>query len=191
MRLFTKKVIKKAGLAPGTLVHVGERKVANIRIRLIDYYEDRFEERDLKTIDECLAYKGKESVTWVNVDGLHDINLISDIGKFFDLHPLVLEDIVNTEQRPKMDDYEEYIFIVSKMLYYDAELHEIQFEQLSLILCNNFVISFQENEGDVFEPVRERLRKGKGKIRKMGPDYLLYALMDALVDSYFHVLENI
>jgi len=191
MRLFTKKVIKKAGLAPGTLVHGGERKVANIRIRLIDYYEDRFEERDLKTIDECLAYKGKESVTWVNVDGLHDINLISDIGKFFDLHPLVLEDIVNTEQRPKMDDYEEYIFIVSKMLYYDAELHEIQFEQLSLILCNNFVISFQENEGDVFEPVRERLRKGKGKIRKMGPDYLLYALMDALVDSYFHVLENI
>jgi len=191
MRLFTKKVIKKAGLAPGTLVHVGERKVENIRIRLIDYYEDQFEERDLKNIDECLPYKGKESVTWVNVDGLHDTNLISDIGNSFGLHPLVLEDIVNTEQRPKMDDYEEYIFIVSKMLYYDTELHKIQFEQLSLILWKNFVISFQEKEGDAFDPVRERLRKGKGRIRKMGPDYLIYALMDAVVDNYFHVLENI
>lgn len=191
MRLFTKKVIKKAGLAPGTLVHVGERKVEKIRISLIDYYGDRFEERDLKTIDECLTYKGKESVTWVNVEGLHDLELISNIGKSFDLHPLVLEDIVNTEQRPKMEEYGEYIFIVSKMLYYESELHKIQFEQLSLILWNNFVISFQEKEGDIFEPVRERLRKGKGRIRKMGPDYLLYALMDALVDSYFHVLENI
>ena len=191
MRLFTKKAIKKAGLAPGTLVHVGERKIENVRIRLMDYDEDRIDEKELKSINESLSYRDKESVTWINIDGLHDIDLISNIGELFGLHPLVLEDIVNTEQRPKMDDYDEYIFIVSKMLYYDLELHKIQFEQLSLILWRNFVISFQEREGDVFEPVRERLRKGKGRIRKMGPDYLLYALMDAVVDNYFIVLENI
>jgi magnesium transporter len=191
MRLFTKKVIKKAGLAPGTLVHIGDRKIEKVRIRLIDYNENRIDEKELKTIEECFPYRGEESVTWINIDGLHDLDLVSNIGKSFDLHPLVLEDIVNTEQRPKLDDFEKYIFIVSKMLYYDSELHKIQFEQLSLILWNNFVISFQEEEGDIFEPVRERLRKGKGRIRKMGPDYLLYALMDAVVDNYFVVLEQI
>jgi magnesium transporter len=190
MRLFNKKGSKKAGLAPGSLIHVGERKIENVRMRLIDYDEKRIEERELKSIDEFLPYTEKESVTWINIDGLHDIDLISDIGKFFSVHPLVLEDIVNTEQRPKMEDFEEHLFIVLKMIHYQSDIHQVQFEQLSLILCKNVVISFQERVGDIFEPVRERLRKAKGRVRKMGPDYLIYVLMDAVVDNYFVVLEN-
>ncbi len=190
MRLFNKKGSKKAGLAPGTLIHVGERKIDNVRIRLIDYDEKRIEEREIKSINECLPYMEKESVTWINIDGLHDIGTISDIGKVFNLHPLVLEDIVNTEQRPKMEDFEDYLFIVLKMIHYRSDMHQVQSEQLSLILCKNAVISFQERAGDIFEPVRERLRKAKGRIRKMGPDYLIYTLMDVVVDNYFVVLEN-
>jgi magnesium transporter len=191
MRLFNKKGSKKAGLAPGTLVYVGERKIENVRIRLIDYDENRIEERELKSIDESLPYIEKESVTWINIDGLHDIDLISNIGKLFNLHSLVLEDIVNTEQRPKMEDFEEYLFIVLKMIHYQSDMHQVRFEQLSLILCKNIVISFQERVGDIFEPVRERLRKARGRIRKMGTDYLIYTLMDVAVDNYFVVLENI
>ena len=191
MKLFPKKVSKKAGLPPGTLIHVGERKTENARISVLDYNESDIEERELKSIDECFVYKDKESVTWLNIDGLHDTDIINNVGEHFNLHPLVLEDILNTEQRPKMEDYEEYLFIVLKMLYYETETHQIKSEQLSLVLWKNFVISFQESMGDVFEPVRERLRKGKGRIRKAGSDYLLYTLMDAIVDNYFLVLENI
>jgi magnesium transporter len=190
MRLFSKRGSKKAGLAPGSLIHVGERKIENVRIWLIDYDENRIEERELKSFDESLPYIEKGSVTWINIDGLHDIDTISDIGKFFGVHPLVLEDIVNTEQRPKMEDFEDYLFIVLKMIHYQSDIHQVQFEQFSLILRNNTVISFQERAGDIFESVRERLRKAKGRIRKMGPDYLIYTLMDAVVDNYFVVLEN-
>ncbi|MFC1494731.1 magnesium/cobalt transporter CorA [Thermodesulfobacteriota bacterium] len=192
MRLFNKKKIsKKAGLPPGTLVHVGEKKLENVRIRLTDYNEEEIDERELKSIDECFPYREKPGVTWVNIDGLHDLEVINSIGKQFNLHPLVLEDIVNTEQRPKMDDMDDYLFVVAKMIYYNAEDDNIKFEQISLILWKNFVLSFQEDMGDVFDPVRDRLRKGKGRIRKMGPDYLLYALLDALVDSYYSALEKI
>lgn len=192
MRLFMKKkVSKKAGLPPGTLVHVGEKKLDKIKISLIDYNEQNFEEKELTSIDECLSYMEKPGITWVNIDGLHDIETINKIGQQFSLHSLVLEDIVNTEQRPKLDDMEDYLFIVAKMIYYNPENDTIKFEQVSLILWENFVISFQEDIGDVFEPIRERLRKGKGRIRKMGSDYLMYTLLDALVDSYYGVLEKI
>jgi magnesium transporter len=190
MRLFNKKDSKKAGLAPGSLIHVGERKIEDVRIRLINYDGHLIEEKELKSIDECLPYTEKKSVVWINVDGLHDIDTISDIGKFFGMHPLVLEDILNTEQRPKMEDFEDYLFIVLKMIHYQSGMHQVQFEQLSLILRSNIVISFQERAGDIFEPVRERLRKAKGRIRKMGSDYLIYTLMDAVVDNYFVVLED-
>lgn len=192
MRLFIKqKVVKKAGSPPGTLIHLGEKKLENAIMRLIDYSEDVYEEKEVDSIDACLIYREKESVTWVNVDGLHDIDLINNIGTQFNLHPLVLEDILNTEQRPKLDDMEDYLFIVAKMVYFNPDNDQMKFEQISLVLWGNMVISFQEDIGDVFEPVRERLRKGKGRIRKMGSDYLLYALMDALVDSYYSVLEKI
>ncbi len=188
---FIKKTSKKIGLSPGSLVHVGEKKVEYIRIRVIDYNEENLEERELETIEECFPYRDKPTVTWINIDGLHDVEIIQKIGNQFDLHPLVLEDIAHTEQRPKMDDYENYIFVISKMLFFDEQEEQVRAEQFSVVLGSNFVISFQEIFGDVFNPIRERLRKGKGRIRKMGADYLMYALIDAIVDNYFIVLEKI
>ncbi len=191
MLRFMKKTSTKPGLAPGTLVHVGEKKVEKIRIRMIDYDEANLEERELESVDEFSPYAEKRTVTWINIDGLHDLDVIEKIGKNLGLHPLVLEDIVHTEQRPKLEDFEDYIFITAKMLSYDEEEKRLQAEQFSLVLGPNYVITFQERVGDVFEPVRERLRKGKGRIRQRPPDYLAYALMDAIVDHYFIVLEKI
>jgi len=130
-------------------------------------------------------------VTWVNIDGLHDIEIMEKIGKHFGLHPLVLEDILNTEQRPKIEDFDDYIFVVLKMLYYDENEGEIRAEQISIILGSNFVLSFQERVGDIFNPLRDRIRNAKGRVRKMGPDYLAYSLLDAIVDNYFVVLEKL
>ena len=192
MRLLPRiKVSKKAGLPPGTLIHVGEKKLESVRIGLIDYNEEEIELRELKSIDECFPYLDRSSITWVNIDGLHDIEVINKIGSHFDLHPLVLEDILNTEQRPKLDDMDEYLFVVAKMIYYNPDNNQVKFEQISIVFGKNFVLTFQEDAGDVFDPVRERLRKGKGRIRKMGADYLMYTLLDALVDSYYNVLERI
>ena len=182
---------KKAGLPPGTLVHVGERKTEKVRITILDYDEARFEEKQAKTIEECFPFKDKPTVTWINIDGLHQVDIIEKLGSHFGLHPLLLEDILNTEQRPKMEDYGDYIFVVLKMLYLGQQKDELETEQVSLIFGSNFVISFQEREGDVFDPIRDRIRKGKGRIRKAGSDYLAYALLDAVVDNYFIILEQI
>ena len=187
-----KKRSKKSGLPPGTLVHIGEKKTEKTKITIVDYDEVKFEEKEAKTIEECFPFKDKPTTTWINIEGVHEIDIIEKIGKHFDLHPLLLEDIANTEQRPKMEDYGEYVFIVLKMLSYDENATEIKAEQVSVILGANFVISFQEGvKGDVFDSVRERIRSGKGRIRKMGADYLAYALMDAVVDNYFIILEKL
>jgi len=186
-----RKRSEKTGLPPGTLVHVGERKTEKVRIRILDYDETQFEEKEAKTIEECFPFKDKPTVTWINMDGIHQVEIIEKLGSYFGLHPLLLEDILNTEQRPKMEDYGDYIFIVLKMLYSGEEKDKIEAEQVSLILGTNFVISFQEREGDVFDPIRDRIRKKKGRIRKAGADYLTYALLDAIVDNYFIILENI
>ncbi|MCW4009852.1 MAG: magnesium/cobalt transporter CorA [Candidatus Bathyarchaeota archaeon] len=182
---------KKAGLPPGTVVYVGKQKTEKTRIRSISYDDTHFEEKENKKIDETFDSANKEGVTWINVDGLQRVDVIEKIGKHFNLHPLTLEDIANTEQRPKMEDFGHYIYVVLRMLRYDQQGNEIISEQLSLILNSNLVLSFQESEGDVFDTVRERLRNEKGKIRKMGADYLLYALIDAVVDNYFAVLEKL
>jgi len=186
-----KKASKKAGLPPGTLVHIGEKKTERTRITIIDYDEAQFQEKEAKTIEECFPFKDKPTVTWINIDGIHEVDIVEKIGKHFGMHPLILEDIVNTGQRPKMEDFDDYIFVVLKMLYYDERESRIKAEQVSLILGSNFVISFQEQAGDVFNPIRERIRNGKGRIRKMGADYLAYALIDAIVDNYFIILEKI
>lgn len=191
MQRFIKKRSKKVGLPPGTLVHIGEKKIGKVRITVIDYDKANFEEKEIKTIEECFQFKDKTTVTWINIDGIHDIEIIEKIGKHFDLHSLILEDIVNTEQRPKIEDFGDYIFIVLKMLYYNEKEDGIQAEQVSLIVGSNFVISFQEKEGDVFDPIRERIKSGKGRIRKMGADYLTYTLIDTIVDNYFISLEKL
>lgn len=188
---FMKKISKKAGLPPGSLVHVGERKTEEPQIRLIAYDEQDFEEKDLQSFEEPFPLKPEPAVTWLNMDGIHQVDLIEKIGTHFHLHPLALEDVLNTDQRPKFDDYEDYICVILKMLTYNEKDNQLKVEQVSLIVGQDFVISLQEIEGDVFDPVRERLRKARGRIRKMGSDYLAYALVDAIVDNYFVVLEKI
>jgi magnesium transporter len=190
MQRLTKRS-RKAGLPPGTLIHIGGKKVDKAKICLIDYDEMQFQERQVKTIEECFPFKDTPTVTWINIDGIHEVDIIEKLGTHFCLHPLLLEDILNTEQRPKMEDYGDYIFVVLKMLYRGEGRNEIEAEQVSLILGSNFVISFQEHEGDVFDPVRDRIRKNKGRIRKAGADYLTYALLDAIIDNYFIILESI
>jgi len=186
-----KKRSKKAGLPPGTLIHIGERKTEEIKITIMDYDETQFQEKEAKTFEECFPYKGRPTVTWINVDGIHQVQTLEKLGECFELHPLTLEDILNTDQRPKIEDFGEYMYVVLKMFSYDDKSSEILIEQVSLILGANFVLSFQENVGNVFNPIRERIRSGKGKIRKMGADYLVYALLDAIVDNYFIILEKI
>ena len=186
-----KKRSKKAGLPPGTLVHIGEKKAETLKITVMDYDESHFEEKGVKTIDECFIFKDKPTVTWINIDGLHQVEILEKLGECYGLHPLVLEDILNTDQRPKMEDYGEYIYIVLKDLDYDDKSSQIEPEQISLILGPNFVFSFQEREGDTFDTIRERLRNSKGRIRKMGADYLAYTLLDSIVDNYFIILEKL
>ena len=180
---------EKTGLPPGTLIHIGERRAERTRLRLFDYNEAQLLEKELGSVEEAFPFRDTATVTWINVDGLQDTAITEQLGSHFGLHPLVLEDIVNTEQRPKVEDFETYIYVVLKMLYRDPK-GEIEAEQVSLILGNNFVLSFQEGGGDAFESIRERLRKNKGMLRKLGADYLLYALIDAIVDNYFGVLES-
>ncbi len=186
-----KKVSKKAGLSPGSLVFVGEKKTEEVRITVIDYDETNFETREMEKIEECIPFREKPTVTWINVEGLHDVTVAEELGKCSGLHPLIVEDILNTDQRTKTDIFDEYIFIVLKMLTYDAEAMALNVEQLSIVFGKNYVLTFQEAGGDVFDPVRNRIRHNKGRIRKSGADYLAYALLDAVIDNYFKVLENI
>jgi magnesium transporter len=182
-----KKRSKKAGLPPGTAVHIGEKKTEKTRISLISYGPDGYSERQIGDPKEFSQPGGK--FNWVNMDGVYDVPTLEKICSAFKLHPLVVEDIANTDQRPKYEDYGEYLYVVLRML--DTTQEGIVSEQMSLVIGQDFVLSFQEVEGDVFNPVRERIRKGKGKIRSLGPDYLAYTLIDAVVDDYFSVLELI
>jgi magnesium transporter len=181
----------KAGLPPGTLVHLGEKKIEKVHISYIDYDEQNFQEKHISKIEECFTLKATPTVSWINIDGLHEVEILEKLGKQFELHPLMLEDILNTDQRPKQEDFDKHLFIVLKMLSFDEETQSVDSEQISVVLGENFVISFQERIGDVFDPIRERIRNAKGRIRKMGPDYLMYTLLDAIVDNYFGILEKL
>jgi magnesium transporter len=184
--------MKKVGLPAGSLVYTGEQAAGKVEVTLIDYDEQTFEERTLQSMDECAVYKAKPTATWINVEGVNNPVLIEKIGECFGLHRLVTEDLMNVVQRPKVEDYGEYLFVVLKMLTYDEKDGRIVPEQVSLIVGENFLLSFQEGvKGDVFPLIRDRLRAGKGKIRKMGVDYLAYSLLDALVDGYFVILERL
>jgi magnesium transporter len=187
---FIKKATEKIGLPPGSLIHVGEKKIDTTRIRVIDYSADRLEETEVNAIEEIFQYRDNDNVTWINIDGLHDVGVMEKIGEHFNLHPLMLEDILNTDKRPEIEDYGEYIFMVIKMLYHDDIENQVKAEQLSIVLGKNIVFTFQERVGDVFNPLRERIRKGGGRLRKSGTDYLAYALLDTIVDNYFIILEK-
>lgn len=181
---------KKIGLSPGSLVYVGERTDEPVKISIMDYTPDRLDEFSEATEEDIQSCLSKDSVTWINVSGIHDLPIVENIGKMFDLHPLLMEDLVNSHHRAKIDDYEDYLFMVLKMVFQEPGDLSLLFEHVCLILGPNYLISFQEREGDVFGPVRERLRKTKGRIRKAGADYLGYALMDMIVDHYYVILEQ-
>jgi magnesium transporter len=174
----------------------GEKTADMPKITVIDYDDQHYDEMEAKDVAQCFAFKNKPSVTWINIDGLHQVDVLEKLGNCYGIHPLVLEDIL-TDQRPKIEDYDNYIFIVLKMLYYDEKGDDemgdskIDMDQVSMILGPNFIISFKEKEVDVFNPLRERLRTAKGRIRKQGADYLAYSMIDAIVDHYFVIMEKL
>ena len=181
----------KLGLEPGTLMHVGARKAERTRITVLDYDAAAFLEKEVGSVEECFPFKETATVTWINVDGVHDAAVIEALGGRFGIHPLVLEDIMTTTQRPKVEDLGGAVFVVLRMLEGDGRGPVLLSDQLSLVLGPNYVLSFQETAGDCLDPVRERIRSGKGRIRALGPDYLAYALIDGVVDNYFVVLEGL
>ena len=182
---------KQVGLPPGSLVHVGEQKVEQSVITLIDYDAEQLTVETDVSLQRCLELKDSPTVSWINLDGIHDIAQFEAFGKAFDIHPLALEDMLNTGHRPKVENFDHFMLIILKMLHYDDQTHQIRAEQISLILTRNNLLSFQECPGDVFAGVRDRLTRKYGRIRQRGPDYLAYALIDSIVDHYFHILEQI
>lgn len=179
------------GLAPGTLVHIGEKKTEKVVIRVLAYNTEKLIERELDTVEECLEFKDQPDLNfWINVDGLDRVDIIEKLGGYFNIHPLTLEDVLNTGQRPKTEDYDSYIYSVLKMILLDTEKEEITTDQVSIIIGPNYVLSFQEREGNVFDPVRERFKNPASRLRKSGVDYLAYGLIDSVVDNYFLILEH-
>jgi magnesium transporter len=180
----------KIGLAPGTLVHVGEKKAEKVVIRVLAYNSEKLIKRELDTVEECLEFKSQPDINlWINVDGLDRIYVIEKLGGYFNIHPLTLEDVLNTGQRPKTEDYDSYIYTVLKMMVLDTERKDIIIDQVSIIIGPNYILSFQERQGNVFDPVRERFENPASRLRKNGVDYLAYSLIDAVVDNYFLILE--
>jgi magnesium transporter len=181
------KRFHKPGTSPGTLRPPEVRRVEKVTITVMDYGPESLEEKEVSSVEETFPYRDTPTVTWINVNGLHDVDLLQKFGEHFGFHPLALEDVLNTGQRPKIEDYDDHEFIVVKELRWQGGL---EVEQISMFLGRRYVITLQEFPGDPFNPVRERIRKGKGRIRKMGPDYLAYALIDATVDEFFPILEK-
>lgn len=185
-----KRRSRKVGLESGSLIHIGEQKLDRTRIAILDYDEGGVREIPSATVEDCVRLKDTPSVTWIDVEGIHDVAKLEELGGAFGLHPLVMEDILNTDQRPKTEDYGEYLYIVLRMFCLDEQRHQVVADQVSLILGKGFVLSFQEGELDVFDPLRRGISEGKGRVRRMGASYLAYALVDAVVDNFFVIFER-
>ncbi len=181
---------KKLGAAPGTLVHIGDHAELESSLSMLVYREDDLQSREGVTPAQCQGLLEQRGVKWLDMQGVHQTETIKAVGEIFDLHPLVLEDVLNTDQRPKVEDYDGYLYIVLRMLRFDETRQQIHSEQVSLVLGKDYVLSLQEKPGDVFEGVRERLRSGR-RIRFMQADYLAYSILDAVVDHYFALLEKL
>ncbi|MFI2743403.1 magnesium/cobalt transporter CorA [Zhouia sp. PK063] len=186
----TSKARKKIGLAPGTVTYIGDKDAGKFDIEIISYNEDIFERSPITNAAALQTCVHTDRVNWINVNGLSNVEEIKAVGKTFNLHPLLIEDIVNTNQRPKLDEFSDYVFVAFKMLYTDPHNEDrIIIEHISLVLGENYVITFQESDGDVFDSLRERIETKSGNIRTRKSDYLLFALLDSMVDHYFEVLE--
>lgn len=185
-----KKRGRKLGSPPGTLIHVGDAAHTSTHIQCIRYSQEHMDEQAIVATARFAPPDSTAETLWIDIDGLQDAEVIRQFGEDFSIHPLVLEDIINTDHRPKIEAHDEYTYVVLKMLQYDEARQGIHIEQVSLVIGSNYVLSFQETQGDVFDGVRQRLRSGR-RIRQRGPDYLAYALIDAIVDNYFALLEHL
>lgn len=187
---FFKGLSSKIGSKPGHVIYVGEERSEKSNIEIIDYDGENYHEFKAESVEQCFPYKDSESRTWINLEGIHNVDIVEKLGLHFEIHPLSLEDIANTVLRPKIEETDKYTFISLKMLRLDGN-SKIESEQVSIVFGSNFLISFQETEGDVFDPVRNRLKNTIPRVRFLGMDYLAYALIDSVVDGYFIVLEDI
>jgi magnesium transporter len=181
----------KSGLGPGSLVHVGDVHHAEARITLVDYSNAHYEERAVNSLEDILAYRDKESVTWVIVEGLSDASIIESIGTHFNIHALVLEDILNTHQRPKLEEHDDYLFVVLKCLIPDEGDFVVTSEQVSLLVLRNFIFTFKEKSDSLLTPVRKRLENSHGRFRSMGSDYLMYSVLDMIIDLNFDIMDQL
>ena len=176
--------------APGTVAYVGRKESAEIKVEVIDYNKVNYDRFIFDNVEATFKFENEENITWINVDGLSNTEEIEKLGKYYKLHPLIIEDIVNTNQRPKIDEYQDYLFIVAKMLYH-KENGILENEHISIVVGKDYVLTFQEADGDVFDAIRERLTNNKGRLRNNGPDYLVFAILDSIIDNYFIVIEEI
>ena len=191
MARFLKSIRKAKGAAPGSLIFMGNQKMDESKIRLFSYNDETLVEAEYKTVEEAFDHIDPQFINWLNVDGIHDTSIVQKIGKQFNIPSLALENVLNTGQRSKFFEDSDSITLVTKAVYFNPEEQDISVEQISFILCANTLISFQEKVGDHFEPVRERIRNKIGRIRKSSADYLLYTLIDSLVDNYLINIEQI
>jgi magnesium transporter len=191
MTRFLKKRDLTKGQVPGTPVFIGRKKLDKVKIKIMDYDDFHLEEKEIGEIEAALPYAKEKTVTWINIYGLHDTDFITSVGKVFNLHPLILEGIVNTGQRPKTEEYDNCLFFVLQMLVFDEEEERVKSEQFAMIITDKFLLTFQEQPGEFFEPVRERIRHHRGRIRQSGIDYLAYALLDTVVDNYIYLIEQL
>ncbi len=191
MARFLKNKEQAVGQVPGELLFIGKQKMEVPAVQLIEYSADEFSKTEVSSISDLKLSSRPDTLSWINIHGLHDIELIKEIGKTFHIHPLTLEDILNTGQRPKMEEYDNYLFFNLKMLQYNENQSRIFAEQISMVVLDSVLITFQEQPGDVFGFVRERLEKHKGRIRVSSIDYLAYTLLDTIVDNYLIAIERI
>jgi magnesium transporter len=182
---------EKTGLRPGSLVHVGNVHDAETKISIIDYNKDNLEQQQVASVEEILRYKDSDTVTWVIIEGLADVDIVERIGSIFGVHQLVLEDILNTNQRPKFEEYEEHLYIVLKCLQAEAGRFSVSYEQISLLVLHNFVITFKEKKDDLFKPIFQRIKTSKGRFRSLGSDYLTYSILDTIVDQNFILIDSL
>lgn len=191
MRRRTVSMAGKSGLPPGSLLHVGHRYAEKVKIHVLNYNSEQVLERELHSVQELTGFPTANTVTWIRVNGLQNVEIIEAICNFFKIHPLAQEDILNTTQRPKLEDYGEYLFVVLRTFWSENETNTLASEQVSLLIGASYVISFQESERNLFENIRTRIHSCKGRVRREGADYLAYGLIDVIVDQYFVVLEDL
>lgn len=183
------RIRETVGKPPGSLIYTGEKREEPVRITVIQYNDDGYIQEEVESLDKAFSYLNSEYVTWINIDGIHDTEMVKDVGERVNLHNLLLEDILSVDQRPKIEEFDDKLLVIFKMLYFKD--NDLEVEHTSIILSEHSIISFQEKIGDIFDSLRSRIENKSGRIRQRGSDYLLYAIMDSIVDNYFIVLDEI